>query len=977
VTFNPPGFATTGGATISTWPRVLVQIAWNAGGNTTAPNHWYTVSERLRGSWKATLAGRQYESDSIESGSLTFTLDNLDGQFDPDNTSSFFNGYVLPYRRCRLVFMANPTRNLAYPWMANGTNSQSQAASTGTLGTASGLSASQSGLTTAITWALPNAASTGAVYGPTGATQSWSTTDNNAVTVVAGRAYSAGVDLRLAAGGMSSLNVQVQVAFYSLTGSLLGGSATTTTALTTANRRMTVSGTAPAGAAFAIPVVVTEQATTAATTVQATAWQFEESSSATAYVTSGGWQQMWQGFVERWPQRYDKNGKYGLVDITAVDALAPLSQLTFANVMANYMKTQNTTYQMDLGAVGTAPDVANAKAFNDLNGNTVGLDLVGSAITTNVSISSTNQNGTLWNTPGPVITMANNQAASLGNTSGASYLQWATYAGKGVAFPASGGWTRMVCFRTSLVPGQNSTYGLSSLWCANSAGFATGSGDQSGAYLYINSNGNVGLNVQNSGGTNIVRINTYVTVTDGDWHCAIASLSSDGKTIHLTVDGTWFFGTSATSVFSNTYTTDAIGSYVTTAGLNTQPFNGDMAWVAQWQTELSVATQIDISNGFSNGWSGESNGNRLNRIMTQANFQPGGFARSQIIGSDAFLGGVTMNGRSPLDVLQESADTEVGQFAIDRNGVPTLYGQLWRWIQNSPRATFGENVSAGEIPYQADITFEQDPAHLFNDIQVTCDGSSDLTDANSLQESQDATSQANYFPQTLQKTTNPQVVQGGKNVADYLLSQFKDPHTRLAGLNVECASNPNALSALMTLNFADLVMVNRRPTSAPSKSLSCFIEKVTWSGDDTGKTLKAAFEMSPASQYQYGVISATWGKLTAGVSAGATVVTVGPLNGLSLEAAQYVIPGGAGYQMTLGYGTANAETVTVLSVQTVSPGYTSVQVTLASATTKSHSTNDYLCDINPGTIALPPGGTYPSCFDNSSLTGGYTPLIGL
>jgi hypothetical protein len=773
---------------------------------------------------------------------------------------------------------------------------------------------------------------------------------------------------------MTTIPVQLQLVFYSLTGSVLSTSSSTTTTLNqTGWNRITVTGTAPTGAAFLIPQVVTQAATTSATTLQATAWQLEQSATPTSWVSAGGWQQMWQGFIERWPQKYDKNGKYGLVDITAVDALAPLSQATFANVMTNYMNTQSTTYQFDLGAVGTAPDVVNAKAFNDLNGNAVGLDLVGSAISTGVSITSTNQIGTLWNTPGPVITMANNQAASLGNTSGASYLQWASPGGKGVAFPISGGWTRMINFRTTVTPGTNSTYGLATLWIASTAGFAAGSGDQSGIYLFINSNGNVGLNVQNSSGTNIVRTNSYVNVCDGDWHCAIASLSADGKTIHLTVDGTWFYGTSSTSVFSTTYTMDTVGSYVTTSGLNTQPFNGDMAWIAHWNTELSVATQIDISLGFAAGWSGDSNGTRLNRIMTLANFQPGGFARSQFIGSNATLGGVTMNGRSPLDVMQECAETEIGQFAIDRNGVPTLYGQLWRWVQSQSRVTFGENSAGGEIPYKDNITFEQDPAHLYNDIQVTCDGSSDLTSANALQESQDSTSQANYFPQTLQKTVNSQVVQGGKNIANYLLSQFKDPHTRLSGLSVDCASNPSALPALMVLNFADLVQVNRRPASAPSKSLACFIEKVTWSGDDTGKNLVAQFEMSPASQYQYGVISATWGKLTAGVSAGATVITVGPLNGLSLIAAQCVIP--TGYQMTLGFGTANAETVTVQSVQTVSPGYSSVQITLTAATTKSHSTNDYLCDVEPGNVTIPPVGSYPTCFDADSLTGGYQPLI--
>ena len=123
----------------------------------------------------------------------------------------------------------------------------------------------------------------------------------------------------------------------------------------------------------------------------------------------------------------------------------------------------------------------------------------------------------------------------------------------------------------------------------------------------------------------------------------------------------------------------------------------------------------------------------------------------------------------------------------------------------------------------------------------------------------------------------------------------------------------------------------------------------------------------PLSQYQYGVISACWAPLTTSYAAGVSSITVGALNGFNGIAAQYVIP--PNYQMTLGFGTANAETVIVRSVQTVSAGYTSVQLTLASPTIVSHAANDLICDIEPGGISLPPAGTYPKCFDAASITG--------
>ncbi|EST24393.1 hypothetical protein [Streptomyces roseochromogenus] len=971
---TPPGYAPDG-PLIASWPRVLLEVAWNAGGNSTSPNWWYNLGGRLRGNWKAQLAGRQYELDAVQSGKVDFSLDNLDGAFDPDNTSSFFYPYVVPYRRCRLVLQVNPTRNLLYPWVAAGTSTLSMNATVGTTGTATGLPASGSGLTTAQTWAIPNGSSSGVAFGLNGdAGANWSTTDCDGTTVTPGLTYSFGIDVSLAAGGMTSLQLKARLAFYSLSGTLITRTLGTVQSVTTSWTRLTVSATAPSNAAWALVSISTSASTTAATTVQTTGWQLEQAAAPTSWVSPGTWAEIWQGFVERWPQTYTQNGKYGLVNVTAVDGLAPLSQSTIASAMASFVAQQNPQYRFDLAATGSQPDSPTGSAFLDLGGSGVGLDLVGGAITTGVSISSTSPLGTLWNTPGPVITLSNNQAASLGNASGASYLQWAKSSGKTVALP-SAGWTRMICFRNGHLPGSGSTYTLASLWAATAAGFASGTGDQSGAYLYINSSGYVGCNIQNSAGTSLARVNSSVYVCDNNWHCAILSLSADGLTLHLTVDGTWFFGTAASSVGSSTYTQDAIGTLLADGGVNTQPFAGDLAWVAQWNTELSVSTQLDLTNGFANGWSGDANGTRLGRIMTLANFQPGAYSGYRIVGSDVYVGGASINGRSPLDVMQECADTEVGQFTVDRNGVPTLYGQLWRWIQTQPRVTFGENAGSGEIPYLGDVVFEQDPSRLYNDVQITVDGAQDLTNTNALQEAQDATSQTAYFPQTLARTLNPQTVQGGLNIANYLLSQYKDPHTRIQEITVDLASNPSLLPQVVLLSFADRVRVNKRPAEAPMKTLDCFIEQMEWSGTDQG-ALTLRMQMSPASQYQYGIIGAAWAQLQSSYAAGVSTITVGPISGSNLIAAQYVIPGGASYQMTLGYGTAAAETVTVQSVQAVSPGYSTVQITFTAPTANAHNANDYLCDPKPGNVALPPAGSYPTCFDAASLTGGTMPLIG-
>ncbi|MFF5029253.1 hypothetical protein ACFY2J_34220 [Streptomyces collinus] len=977
----PTGFPLDEGALIGSWPRILVQIAWNAGGNSTAPNHWYTVSKRLRGGWKATLAGRQYELDTVTSGSMTFRLDNVDGAFDPDNASSYFYPYVLPYRRVRLVAQTAPSRNLLYYWVANGTKALSLSASTGTVSTATGLSASLSGLTTAQTWALANATASGAVFGLTGASQSWTTNDCEGTTVTPGSGYAAGVDVQLASGGMASLGLQLRLQFYSLTGTLMSTATSSATSVTTSWARLTCAGTAPAGAAFAVASIATTATTTAATTVRTTGWQVEQAAAATGWVSSGDWFQLWQGFVERWPQSYDQNGKYGMVDVTCVDALAPLSQLNYQDVMPGWLtQTQSASLQCayDLASTGTSRDVPAGTAFLPYGGSMLStgcLDVVGANITFGTSITSTSDLGTLWGVPGPVTTLANNQAASLGTTAGATILQ--PFDGVDNLMLPNGGWTRLICFRTTAQPSTGGRFSVATLWGATGPGYLSGSGNQSVANVEIFSDGYMTFKLQNSGNTSSAYIrNPYFYVCDGNWHCAVLTLSADGKNALLTVDGAGAGAAVSTSMGSSTYTSDVIGATVTTngAGESTAPFNGDIAYFAQWNTALDAATAADLARGFARGWADDTVYSRINRLLSLASFHPGSAVAFRVVGTQGTLGSMGLNGRSALDAIQESADTENGQFAVDNFGNPTLYGHLWRWIQNTPVVTFGENAAGGEVPVRGDIKFEQDPAHLYNDVQITVDGAADATDLNRLQEAEDTASQTAYFPQTLSRTINPQSVTTGKSMANYLLSLYKDPHTRLQGLTVDLAHSAALQKKVMGLHLADLVRVMKRPVLAPAKQLDGFIEQLEWSGDDTGSVLQLALQVSPASQYRYWIISAAWAALSSSIAAGVNVITVGPVSGNNAIAAQYVIP--AGFQMVLGYGTATAETVTVQSVQTVTAGYSTVQLTLSANTTATHTAGDVICSPLPSTATLPPGGTYPTCYDTAAQFGGTSPLFG-
>lgn len=972
---TPAGFPLADGPLIGSWPRMQLEVSWTSGGNSPLPANWYELTKRVRGSWKAALSGRQYELDTVQAGTMDFKLDNLDGALDPDNAAGPFYGHVLPYRRARLVMTTSPSQNLLYPWVASGTSVANMAASAGTLSTATGLSPSLSGLTTAHTWALPNGTASFATFGMTGATADWTVLDAEGTTATVGAPYAFGVDLQLAAGGMTSLSIRARLSWYGLTGTVLSTNVSSTVGITTAWTRLTATGTAPAGAAFAVVSISTQAATTAATTVRVTGWQLEQAAAATTWAAAGTRIHLWEGFVESWPATFEEGGKYGLVSPTFVDGLGPMSQLVLGDAMPQLVAEQSPQYFFDLAATTVSTDVGGAVAFPDLHaGSDAVLDITGANAATGVAISSATDIGTLWNTPGPVMSLLSNQAASLGDTSGATYLKPWTGTSS-VMLPTSGGWSRMICFRTDVTPGTGGRYSAATLWLTSSPGFFSGTGDQAGAYCFINSSGQVGVNIKRSDGTSLFLANPNAQVCDGNWHCAIVTLSSDGKTIHVMVDGNNWQITGSLDMHATTYTRDSIGTGISDTGtVNKQPFNGDLAWFAQWSSELPQATTTDLTIGFALGWSGDAGGTRLARTLGLSGYGGGVWSAPTFLGSVVFLGGTSTSGQSPLDILQMTADTEVGQIVMDRDGIPTMYGHLWRWIQSSPVITFGEDTVSGEIPYNEDVSFVQDPTRLFNDVQITCDGASDATDATRVQIASDAASQTAYFPQSLTRTINPHTVASGRDIADYLLSQYKDPHTRLSTLTVDLHTSPARQAAVGALNFADLVRVRKRPALAPMKSLDCFIEQMEYSGDDTGK-FQVALSMSPASQYDYWIISAAWAALTTSPASGVSVITVGPISGVSLIPAQYVIP--AGYVMTLGYGTANVETVTVASVQTVVAGYSTVQLTLAAPTTKSHTTGDLICEPLPANASIPPAGpAYPKCYDAASLIGGTTPLIG-
>lgn len=938
------------------WPQIRFQVAFNQGASLSGQPAFVDLSSRLRGSWSAQLSGRQYELDQIQSGQLTASLWNLDGALDPLNTSSPYSPNVLPMKPCRMQAVWPPTRNLLPPGYANGTAAANQwHVYSGTETPATGLAPAPTGHTTAAAWQFPITASNANFYpfltGPTAGSA-----DATAFPVTAGLQYSLSMWLTRASSADPTININCTILWYRQDGSQISGSTgTATVPVTPTWVQLTATATAPAGAVSCrLDWTFATLTTTAVNTIYITAVQLEQAAAVTPWTSGGTVYPLWAGFIERWPQKWDRTGTYGTINITAVDALAALAQFTLnPSTVAQLLALGPTRmYPLDepKGTVG----------FRDATGkhgfaNIVNSPLGAGTLTAGSSITGTGFVGA----PGPVVTLANpapNVVAQAG-----TYINLGSPNGP----PTSGGWTRLICFRTSTIPASGQAMAL---WLASGPTLSGASGG-----LYVDSFQQVQAYVQNTAGQTIQASVPTIAVCDGNWHMAAIILSADGKTLNVNVDGVGYVGTNTVDCHPTGIVDDTIGAYVTSRqNFYGWMFSGDLAYACEVPTN-NVPSLSDIAAGFSTGWAGETSAARAQRILNLSGY---GGALATMDATTA-MGGANLAAQGVMTALQLVADTENGQVYADGANTVTLAGRLWRYYQNAPAVFIGEHQVSGEIPYLDDFLVEYDTTHIYNQVQVTNSGPPGSTQQPAALSSNAASSTA-YAPRTLQRTINVQDVTVPQYAANYLSQQYSQPLARVAALTVDGSSNPALWSQVLPLGFGSRVQVSRRPPSGPGAAaitLQQFLEHLTWSGDDQGN-LRASMQLSAAQPFlNWWIVASLHSTLQSTAASGQPVVTLGALTGSSLNPASAVLA--AGTVLTVGYGAAGAENMTVLSVAATSPGYTSVAVTFTANLVNTHASGQTVCQPLPGGYTLPalPAAGFPASLDAGATLSATSPRV--
>jgi len=786
-----------------------------------------------------------------------------------------------------------------------------------------------------------------------------------------GQAYSYTTHARCLTGGQNP-SAAAQISWYTpggaLIATLLGAPATLTGAGGASFATLTASGAAPAGAGYALIGLNLPAGCTAAQ-LQADGLQWEASATASAFAVPNPWYPILTGGVERYPQSWTDSGTSGRSVPTVTDPMALLSQSTLPDVLSAAIYNPVD----DSGNPQAGPDMlykladpSGSVTFADATGNrppaqiSVHAQYGPGTVTPGAAITSADAGGTFLGAPGTTVTTF---AVGAGGTPGAgtfgpySVIALPPSAAGILGPPATGGFTRIVAFRYTTMP----TGSASAIWWCQG-----GVNEVNQVKSYVSTGGHVIVGITDAVNTATFDIGA---VSLGDWHMIGFSLRNTLKHITYNLDG-------AVSTIDYTTAWNPVGGFLTDsfAGAadplvkgNVFPFAGDIAWAMEYPYEFTGNEMTRLYTAWKTAYSGQSSGQRYTQILKLA-----GWTGPTAIdaGSSASLGPATdVPGLDALSALQAVVDTEAGAHYVDAAGRLTFKARAARYNNLTPAYTFGERTDLGEFPYE-DVSYDADPTLICNSAQVTQSTTGQVFTA------QSAASQT--VTGTRQRQIANQSTSGNEcgDQAAYVVSRYNQAVQRIEALKLHPSALPSLWPVCLSLELGTRIRVNRRPPAAPVITTDCFVESLDWAGDDTGEA-DLTVQCSPADLTPYGVFAALHTTLRVQAASGQAAAVLNPLPDAAANPfSAYVF---AGMQMTLEPGTANSETLTVLSVSATAPGYASVTVTFTANLAKTHAASTVVCEKLPAlsqttytsgngaSTYTPPGVTNPATWDSSAF----------
>lgn len=902
-----------------------------------------------------TRRGRTYELGRVESGEAQLSVDNSDGLFDPNNTTSTLYPNVVPYRPI--------TINCAYPLTGNILNNNNLAPviKSGSPATSAdyrvSVSANDSNfeLGTISNWRTSATSGTGMflqiVATPHTGTYAMAlkgTTPNAVldVPVVPGKQVCVSLWYRMSGAGTTATMYVYDGSNLNANSSL--GNVSMPNTLTYTQKYVTVTPQTDKICIYILP-----NNTTADVYIDDVQVEFGATPT-TNVITGPTVYSLFHGFVERYPQTYQAPNR-GQANMVATDALASISNVTMTSpyVAMVLQDSYPALYYYPLsepsGSAGgynaglsnqqpmtvTTYGTASTLAFGDASAQT-GIPGAG---TTGVTTNTINSAG-INKLNGTYLQTINVQDLPYSLTTGTTFSFW-------VKMPAGVTNTRIFSLNDTNNTGKNSL------------GVAV---DGSGKLIIVDADGTALTAGLGSSYSSYIP-NTWMYVSLSTWYSAgwFAYLTTSTGTNNAGVTAI----TSPTVFNNNSVTSFAIGAPVVSSVSSV---------IAHVNVQRGAAVQPNFNTYYSvgsAGLSGESTGTRFGDLISNYSgfkYLPYGAD----YGKD-FMSTAITDGQNMFDVLQTTTDTEGGTWYVDADGF-TVFKDRWNRLQKLlPSVTFGDG--ANETPYEGgDLVINYDPTFVINNVDVKRVGGANLT-------ANDPTSTANYFTRSYTRTIQNQSDSTASDASYFLLSRYKDPHARPETIKLTPARNPAIWSQVLNLEIGDLVRVNKRPltwTSSGSTtaniSIDCFVERVEHSFDAQSADWVTTVSLSPTIVY-YWNLAAMRATTTGSAVSGSFVFTKSATTGAGLNSARDIRPGQM-LQYTIS-GTTYVDVVSGAPTETA----TTVTVPAIRVTTFTNATKPVgvvMQGFNPTltkNIPMDFTGTITSALSDSSILNSYTTFL--
>jgi hypothetical protein len=771
----------------------------------------------------STARGRQYELGTVQAGTMSMDLTDPNEYLNPVNTGSPWNSggnQLLPYRRVQVCALWNPATRDQTGNILNSTNfpvasftvrfDPSFESSIGgwfALAGAPGVSLSPA-------QHFAGAQSMAVNY--------TSAADKMALSIFQfpGRQHTVSLYVFVPAGHTATLRWE-DLGFG---GTTLG---TATSSTTGAWQRLTITATP---SAWTSALTLTCSAAYPAT-VYVDAYQLDLGGAASPFTTAGPTLfEIFTGYVERFPQRWEDQGMRGIKPLEAVDALSPLSRTIISQSYSDTVLADGPsvfvpydddsfpqTVQRPTGGQPMIPyQVLGSQSASVSFGGDAFLD--GSKA---VVLSQQNSD--------PLTSGDNTQTTRLGTRYGGLTMNPQSFTLEAWVKLSAG----QMWFGAGAVPFGESTTNPA-LHDGPTAKFSIRTFQNRVAIWYTDPNGVDQLNVF---------FNQPLYFADGKWHHIVVECigGNQAKAYRDGAQGTLvatlnFVSTPPVMEINNIYhiVNTFYGDIISTASF---------ANLALYTSPLTVA-QLTAHYQRGIGNLGEKSGTRALRLLTQ-------YWSTNVVtdtGKTSMAADFSYNGRSMLDVLQEIADTEAGLVWVDAAGLVHQDSRETRYTvptSTTAQFVFGERPDLGELPY-TDLEYDYDPTYVYSQANFTAGGS-----GKQLPPVVNATTQAAVGQRILSKTLQMANDWDVQQAAQFYVSRYAKPAgapgtgvpPRIAGMTIDPSSNPDLWTAALTLDNGYRVTVKRRTAAGVTVSGDYYIEQVNHANN--GKKWTVHYELSP------------------------------------------------------------------------------------------------------------------------------------